>query len=359
MSGGVDSSVAAKILKDQGHTVAGIFLHFWKSQKKCGDSKFCQTVENKCCSPQALADARRVCEKIGIPLYTLDFKKEFKKEVVDVFLSEYITGKTPNPCVRCNRFVKLGLLIQKARELGFDAVASGHYARTALKRANNKQYVALLKARDTRKDQSYFLHYLSQDQISQLIFPLGEYTKQQVREMAKKYVLPTASKRDSQEVCFFPSSGLGNFLSEYMSLKPGDVKTSDSEIIGQHKGLPLYTIGQRKGIELGGKGPFYVYKTDYATNTLFVTNQASDGVLLRREFFVQNVNWINPFVSFPLSCAVSIRYGGENVGCIVEKHDAKNRFLVKLQKSVRAITPGQSAVFYNNEEILGGGVIIN
>lgn len=345
MSGGVDSSVAAKLLLDQGYDVIGFFLYFWKDSDNSCDT------ENKCCSPQALADARRVCDKIGIPLYTLDFKNEFKKEIVDDFLNEYGAGRTPNPCVRCNRFVKLGLLIEKARLLGFDYIASGHYARII------KNHIA--KAVDVKKDQSYFLYSLTPEQIQKLIFPLGELTKDQVRGLAKKYDLPTASKSDSQEVCFIAKNDLSGFLNRNLKLKTGDILDEKNKVLGKHKGLPLYTIGQRKGVDIGGVGPFYVTKKDFQKNILHVSGKLDSEEIIKNSFFIKTDRELE--IENPLSggkkLKTIIRYGSEPINCDVLKTKKKNIYQINLEKPLRAITPGQSAVLYFNDEIIGGGVI--
>lgn len=345
MSGGVDSSVAAKIIRDKYETV-GIFLHFWKEPGL-------KDAENKCCSVEALQDARLICQKISIPLYAMNFAKAFKKDIVDEFLQSYKSGETPNPCVRCNKMVKLGLLIEKAEELGFDKVASGHYAR--LKKIG-KTY-RLFKGKDKEKDQSYFLHALTQSQLKHLLFPLGEYTKTKVRQMAKKYGLPTASKKESQEICFISGKSHNDFLRRHLKLKPGLIKTLDGEVVGKHQGLPLYTIGQRKGIEIGGIGPFYASSMDYKKNILYVTKDRDDQSLYKKELVARNVNWISgvsPKKTFV--CAAVIRYRHKPVKCAVFL-SKKSDYLVKFNQPQRAITPGQSVVFYKGEEVLGGGII--
>lgn len=365
MSGGVDSSVAAKLLLDKGFYVMGIFLYFWKEEGS-GEKR-----ENKCCSSQALMDARRVCQKLGIKLYTLNFRSIFKQTVVDNFLSEYNSGKTPNPCIRCNRFVKLGELIKKARVMGFDYVASGHYARlwrefpiTKLQSPNNfqksnskKQIVKLLAGKDKQKDQSYFLSHLTREQLSHMIFPLGEYTKDEVRQMARGFGLPVAEKKESQEICFIPGKSHNEFLARHLKLKPGPIKTIDGKIVGEHQGLSLYTPGQRKGLEIGGIGPFYALKKDYKTNTLYAANDRDDPYFYTDELETRNVNWISQ-VDFPLECQAMIRYQGELVDCTVTKKQPDDGcYRVKFDKKIRAITAGQSVVFYQGEEALGGGVI--
>ena len=352
MSGGVDSSVAAKLLVDQGYEVVGIFLHFWTSDIL--DVTLAKR-ENKCCSTKALMDARRICTQIGIKLYTLNFKDVFKREIVDNFLNEYSEGRTPNPCVRCNKFVKLGLLIQKAQELGFEYVATGHYVISQKSKVKSQKYVSLVRAKDMAKDQSYFLYALTQEQLSHLIFPLGSYSKEDVRKMARKFRLPVADKSESQEICFIPGKSHNDFLKKYLKLKKGSIKTIDGLVVGEHQGLPLYTIGQRKGIEIGGIGPFYAAKMDCKKNVLYVVQDKDDPVLYSDVLTVKNANWIKIGLNFPLKCEAVIRYHAKAVSCEVDKE--KNNFVVRFIKPVRAITPGQSVVFYDGDEVLGGGVI--
>jgi tRNA-specific 2-thiouridylase len=305
-------------------------------------------------------DARRVCQIIGINLYTLNFSKEFKKDIVDDFINEYSRGNTPNPCVRCNKLVKLGLLIKKARKLGYDYVASGHYARLKREIPNSKLQIPKIKlyrAKDKEKDQSYFLWMLTQEQLKHLIFPLGNYTKEEVRKMAKKYKLPVAEKSESQEVCFIPEKSHNEFLKRYLKLKKGKIKTLDGKTIGEHQGLPLYTIGQRRGVEIGGTGPYYVAKLDYKTNTLYVVNNFDDPVLYSNELIARDVNWIaGTEPNWPLKCEAVIRYRHKPVKCVVTQA-TKNKILVKFKEKQRAITPGQSVVFYSGDEVLGGGII--
>lgn len=383
MSGGVDSSVAAKLLKDQGHFVAGIFLHFWKEEPppltKGGRGDF--TFENKCCSNQALLDARRVAAKIGMPLYTLNFVKLFKKQVADNFLAEYARGRTPNPCVRCNKSVKLGFLIKEAKKLGFDYVASGHYAR--LKREfsisnfppfanategkqfskNKKIIYKLHKAKDKNKDQSYFLYTLNQNELKHLLFPLGNYTKTEVRQMAKRWKLPVAEKKDSQEICFIPEKSHNEFLRRHLKLNPGPIKLLTPQppfergargVIGAHEGLPLYTIGQRKGIKIGGIGPFYAVKMDYKTKTLYVVRDSRDKQLFSDRLTVKNVNWLSG--TAPAAAQAVIRYRHPAAACRLKKIN-RLTYSVKFKEPQRAVTPGQSIVFYRHEEVLGGGII--
>jgi len=358
MSGGVDSSVAAKLLKDRGFNTVGIFLHFWK-EPIAGD------FQNKCCSTEAFLDAGRVCSKIGIKLYTLNFNQVFKKEIVDNFINEYKAGNTPNPCVRCNKFVKLGLLIKHAEKLGFDYVASGHYARVK----KQKNIYKLYKAKDKEKDQSYFLYNLTQAQLNRLIFPLGEFTKEKTRKMARKFNLPVAEKRDSQEVCFIPEKSHNEFLKRHIKLKAGPIKlingafdkrqSGEFKTIGRHQGLPLYTIGQRRGVEIGGTGPYYVSKFDYKKNILYVVDEANHPSLFSDSLFVKDVNWISGVPpKFPLACMAVIRYRHKAVKCqITPLIKGEGGISVQFSEPQRAITPGQSIVFYKWNEVLGGGVI--
>lgn len=348
MSGGVDSSVAAQLLKNQGYDVTGIFLHFWKDEK-LGDK-----AENKCCSLESLLDAKAVANKIGIPLHTFNFEKEFKAAVVDNFLSEYNIGRTPNPCVLCNRKIKIGLLLQYAKELGFDYVATGHY----LKIKDYEGERRLYKAKDLKKDQTYFLYTFNQQQLKHLMFPLGGYDKPRVRKLAEEYGLVTAAKPESQDICFL-SGPHNDFLKRYLKLMPGPIKLLDSgKEIAIHQGLPLYTLGQRRGIEIGGDGPYYVAKMDYATNTLYVVRQWNEDILFAEGLTCEDSNWLSgKKPEFPLSCQAVIRYGHLPVPCVVNRGKKKGELVVKFKKPQRAVTPGQSVVFYDKNRVLGGGVI--
>lgn len=363
MSGGVDSSVAAKLLKDQGYDPTGIFLHFWKEEVE-GEQK-----ENKCCSTKALMDARGVANRIKIPFYTFNFYDIFKEKIVDNFISEYEEGKTPNPCVRCNRYVKLGLLIERAKELGYSHVASGHYARIKKEIPNSKLQIPkirLFRPKDKEKDQTYFLYALTQEQLRHLLFPLGDYTKDEVRVMAKKAGLEIAEKKDSQEICFISGSSHNDFLKRNLVLKKGQIKILESDkVVGEHLGLPLYTIGQRKGIEIGGIGPFYVAKLDYKTNTLYVVNDANHPALHEKSLKASDVNWISgEKPEMPLKCEAVIRYRHKPVKCTVapisppfKKGTRGIDYIVEFDEPQRAVTPGQSVVFYDGDEVLGGGII--
>jgi len=347
MSGGVDSSVAAQILKNQGYEVAGVFLHFWK------DETLGEKADNRCCSLESLLDAKAVAAKIGIPLYTFNYSAPFKKAVVDNFLSEYAAGRTPNPCVVCNRQIKIGRLLKQARALGFDYLATGHYL--DIKKVG-RQY-QMFKARDKNKDQSYFLYTFKPDELAHLLFPLGNYKKPQVRKLAEKFGLKVAAKPESQDICFL-SGDHNNFLKKYLVLSPGDIRILETkEKIGEHQGLPLYTIGQRRGL-IGGTGPYYAAKFDYKKNILYVVKNWNEAVLYKKNLIAKKVNWLSGRAPLkPFKCSAVIRYGHPAVDCTVSLKN-KNDYLVSFAKPQRAITPGQSVVFYNKKQVLGGGIIM-
>lgn len=348
MSGGVDSSVAALLLQKAGYQVIGVFMHFW------ADASIDKSEQaNKCCSLASFNDARRVAQKLHIPLYTVNFDLPFKKLVVDPFLASYAMGETPNPCVNCNKFIKFDLLLKKADALGADFIATGHYAKIKLK---DGKY-GLLRPKDAEKDQTYFLYNLKQKQLKRLLFPLADLTKREVRAMAKEAGLKTAAKPESQEICFIPGRNHNEFLKKYLKLKPGPIKTAAGKTVGQHQGLPLYTIGQRKGVEIGGIGPFYVAARDYKTDTLYVVADGEDRRLFRDGLEAREVNWIAGVPKFPTRARAVIRYRHKPVAATIDK-GVGNDILVRFANRQRAVTAGQSVVFYKGDEVLGGGVIM-
>lgn len=345
MSGGVDSSVAAALLKKQGYDVIGVFMRFW-SEPAGGAG----CAMNKCCSFEAYSDARRVAQKLGIPIYTLNMKVPFKKLVVDYFLKEYKAGRTPNPCVECNRFIKFGELVKRARAMGASYLATGHYARV-----NNGK---LLKGKDSEKDQSYFLYTLTQEKLNQVLFPVGDYTKPKVRAMAKKFGLPVHAKKDSQEVCFVGVS-LKSFLKKYLKVKDGKiVEIETSKVLGKHDGLPFYTVGQRKGMHLGA-GPWYVVKMDSKKNILYVSRDQKK--ILAKEFVAEKVSWIRSGApKLPLRAKIKIRYKHKEASGVITKirnSGLQSAYKIIFAKPQRAVTAGQSAVFYKGDEVFGGGII--
>jgi len=368
MSGGVDSSVAAALLKQAGFDVVGVFMKFWNPSSPAGSSG--QGRENRCCSVESEKLARQVAKKIGIPFYVLNAEKEFKKKVVDYFLKEYKKGNTPNPCVVCNKEIKFGLLIEKALKLGADFVATGHYAKirpVLAMHCKDGPCNKLLKGKDREKDQSYFLWQLNQKQLSRILFPAGDYIKTEVRKLAKKFRLPTAKTPESQEICFVHTT-INKFLEKYLKTKPGNIISSEesaglrhpqvygcrrpAKLLGGHQGLWFYTIGQRKGIEVP-QGPYYVISKNYKNNNLIVSKNQKD--LEGRELVAGSVNWISKS-KLPLSAEVKIRYKSNFAKAKILKNN-KNKVKIIFEKPQRAITPGQSAVFYKGEELLGGGVI--
>ncbi len=357
MSGGVDSSVAAALLKKQGYFVVGIFMKFWPqhySKAECEVKKN----ENRCCSSESEKMARLVAKKIGIPFYVVNAEKEFKKKVVDYFLQDYKKGNTPNPCVVCNKEIKFGLLIEKALKMGADFVATGHYAQTTLSTRSRiqgrKEIIKLLKGKDKEKDQSYFLWQLNQKQLSRVLFPVGEYTKQEVRKLAKKFDLPTAETPESQEVCFIHGTTT-DFLKKYLKTKPGKIiciSNSRELEIGEHQGLWFYTIGQRKGIGLSG-GPYYVISKDFKKNNLIVSKNKKD--LESKELIAKNVNWTClAEAQKRRRVSVKVRYRAKSAFADVFILN-KNKVKVIFDKLQPAVTPGQSAVFYKGGELFGGG----
>ena len=341
MSGGIDSSVAAALLKKQGFDVIGVFMKFWSEPAKNG---IC--AKNRCCTPESEKRARTVAKKIGILFYVFNFEKEFKKEVVDYFLKQQKLGLTPNPCVVCNKEIKLGLLLKKALAFNADYVATGHYARIT---GGHK----LLKGKDKNKDQSYVLWKLNQKMLSHLLFPVGGYKKDEVRKLAKKFNLPVLDIPESQEICFIQTT-VNNFLSRYLKLKPGKIIDIKGNILGKHNGLYFYTIGQRKGLNLSG-GPFYVLDKDIKKNLLVVTKNEKD--LYKKELIAKDINWLSgEEPKLPMKIKAKIRYRHEPDSATI-KRLGRGRYKVIFSKPQRAVTPGQSAVFYNNQEMLGGGVI--
>lgn len=336
MSGGVDSSVAAALLKKAGFDVAGIFMKFWQPPLRGG-------TENRCCSAESEKMARLVASRLDIPFYVLNVEKEFKKKVVDYFLKEYKAGKTPNPCVVCNKEIKFGFLIDKALKMGADFVATGHYAKIK----NGK----LFKGKDKKKDQSYFLWQLNQKQLSHILFPVGDCTKPEVRKLAKKFKLPTAQTPESQEVCFVQNT-TNEFLKKYLKIKPGSIVDKTGKILGEHQGLWFYTIGQRKGLGVN-QGPYYVVGKDLKKNNLVISKNQKD--LESKELIAENVNWILP-QKLPINAEVKIRYKSNFAKAKIFGAGIK-KIKIVFQKPQKAITSGQSAVFYKGRELLGGGVI--
>ncbi|MBT5516511.1 tRNA 2-thiouridine(34) synthase MnmA [Candidatus Peregrinibacteria bacterium] len=355
MSGGVDSSVAAALLIEKGYECIGIYMNLWADSVEVDLNERKKFPQNKCCSIESLIFARSICQKLGMPFYSLNLEEKFKEQVVDNFLDEHRAGNTPNPCVRCNKTIKFGELFKKMEELGCDYLATGHYA--TLKEQDGK--VSLLRGVDDSKDQTYFLYNLNQEKLKKLIFPIGEYNKSEVKELAKKFDLKELeNKKESQGVCFYPEKLYFPFLSRHLKaeqdFKQGKIQTKDGEEMGDHKGLPFYTIGQRKGIGVGGQeNPVYVNKIDKIKNVIIVGNEDelySDEVLLRDVNFLTGEE---PSKSEVFD--IKIRTHGKLAkGSITKEGD---HYKVKFEKAQRAIMAGQSLVLYRGKELLGGGIM--
>jgi tRNA-specific 2-thiouridylase len=363
MSGGVDSSATAALLIEQGYEVIGITLKLWPQD--CVNR-----AEDKCCGPQAVTDARSVCDKLDIPYYLIDEAAEFQKHVIQYFADEYKAGRTPNPCVMCNQNLKFGRLIDRADQLGADFIATGHFAR--IERAltpslshpmgeggckpGEGRYL-LKRGRDSRKDQSYFLFSLRQDQLARAIFPLGEKTKSDTREVARHCNLKTADKEESMEICFVPDNNYGGFLqsANLVQKTRGDIVDLHGHVLGQHDGIAFYTIGQRKGLGITTPKPVYVVELDAENNRVIV---GDDSALDRDEFVADRCNW-HPFdkLAEPIEVTVKIRYNHPGTPATVTP-TGNGSVKVKLHTPQRAITPGQAAVFYQDDLVVGGGWIV-
>ena len=366
MSGGVDSSATAALLLEQGYEVIGITLKLWPQD--CVNR-----AEDKCCGPQAVTDARSVCHKLDIPYYLIDEAGEFQKHVIQYFADEYKAGRTPNPCVMCNQNLKFGRLINRADQLGADFIATGHFARVeflpgsagradlpvspdARQGVPTKGRYLLKRGRDLRKDQSYFLFSLRQDQLARAIFPLGEKTKSDTREVARHCNLKTADKEESMEICFVPDNNYGGFLqsANLVQKHRGNITDVYGHVLGQHDGIEFYTIGQRRGLGITTSKPVYVVELDPENNRVVVGDESA---LDRDEFTADRCNW-HPFEKLegPIEVTAKIRYNHPGAAATVTPLDG-NRVKVKMHSPARAITPGQAAVFYQDDLVVGGGWI--
>ena len=373
MSGGVDSSAAAALLVEQGYEVVGITLKLWPQD--CVNR-----AEDKCCGPQAVTDARSVCHKLGIPYYLIDEAAEFQKHVIQYFADEYKAGRTPNPCVMCNQNLKFGRLIDRADQLGADFIATGHFARIErplipalsppaatvrehggsagerVAEPGEGRYL-LKRGKDLRKDQSYFLFSLRQDQLARAMFPLGEKTKSDTREVARHCNLKTADKEESMEICFVPDNNYGGFLQQANLVQKhrGEIVDGHGHVLGHHEGIEFYTIGQRKGLGLSSPKPLYVVELDAENNRVMV---GDDSMLDRDEFLAERCNW-HPFeqLTGPVEVTAKIRYNHPGTSATITPL-GNNRTKVKLHTPQRAITPGQATVFYQDDLVVGGGWIM-
>lgn len=338
MSGGVDSSLTAALLKEQGYDVTGVFMKNW-TQDFPGF---------ECPWKQDLADAKRVAVQLGIPFEVFDFEKDYKEKVVDYMISEYKAGRTPNPDIMCNQEVKFRLFLDLALEKGADFIATGHYARI-----NDGQ---LYKGVDESKDQTYFLYRVSEEALNRTLMPIGEMKKSQVRRQAKKRGLITADKKDSQGICFVGEVGIREFLDRYVeAIEPGIILDQNGREIGRHEGAIYYTIGQRQGLGVGGGLPYYVTSKDMKSNIIHVTTDVDDENLWGDDFTITQAHWINDEPKDSESLDVIMRYRSKPKRCNLEKTEAG--YKAHIEKPERALTAGQSAVFYSGQKVVGGGII--
>ena len=351
MSGGVDSSVAAALLKKQGCEVIGVFMQFWyPSGEKYGHASSAYE-ENRCCSLESWHEAQAVAKILNIEIHKVNFGKQFKKTIVDEFLKDFNLLKTPNPCVACNKFIKFDLLLKYARTVfGADYLATGHYVKLI---AKNKVF-ELSRPKDLNKDQTYFLYNLKQEQLKHLLFPLADYKKEDIRKIARQLKFKIHDKLDSQEICFVGKSHY-SFLKKFLKMKSGKIISDKGKTLGEHQGLPLYTLGQRSGIGLSG-GPWYVVGLDKKTNQLIVSQNFSAAKLLSKRVNFKSANWLDGKVKLPLKCTAQIRYRAKAEKCIVKKSGSV--YYADFVKPQRAAMPGQSIVFYDGGRLLGGGIIV-
>jgi tRNA-specific 2-thiouridylase len=352
MSGGVDSSVAAALLVEQGHEVIGVTMNTWTDDIP---EEIQMNQHSGCCSLAAVEDARAIANKLGIPYYVLNFQGHFASTVIDYFVEEYTKGRTPNPCIACNRYVKFSELLTRARQLECDYVATGHYAVIGRDEQFPGRYL-LGKSDDARKDQTYVLHNLTQDALAHTLFPVGGMEKPKVRELARQLGLIVADKPDSQEICFVYDDDYGRFLTERVpeAIKPGPMLNTRGEVIGEHRGLPLYTVGQRKGLGLTTPRPMYVVALDPERNAVIV---GEDTETYSPALIASDMNWIAvPGLTEPVRCTAKIRRMAPEAPCTVYP-EANGAIRVVFDEPQRAITPGQSVVLYQGQWVLGGGAI--
>lgn len=349
MSGGVDSSTSAVLLKEKGYEVIGATMELWQEKEE-------NQQEKSCCSYSAVNDAKRVCDMLEIPHYTLNCKDTFKKCVVDDFIHCYQNAKTPNPCVECNKYLKFGEFVKKAEELQCDHIATGHYAKVEYSEKYN-QYV-LKKADNEQKDQSYFLYRISKEVLPKIIFPLENYSeKEQIRKIAQENNLPVATKKESQEICFIPNNNYVEFLKKHSNaqMKSGNFVTVEGEILGKHNGIIHYTVGQRKGLGISYKEPLYVVKIEKETNTVVLGTEKD---LYTKEVFVEGVNYlIDGIEGKQIEVEAKVRYRAKPARATLYPLE-ENKLKFVFEEPQRAVTPGQSLVFYDNDIVLGGGKIV-
>jgi tRNA-uridine 2-sulfurtransferase len=360
MSGGVDSSAAAAMLKEQGHDLVGFTMQLWNQRRGISVDENGDPLPSRCCSLDDVYDARRVAEELGFPFYVLNLESEFERDVVQPFVTSYLSGETPIPCVACNSRLKFASLERLASSLGCDKVATGHYARVEFD-VDADRY-RLFRGRNPEKDQSYFLWELTQSQLAKAMFPLGEMSKLEVRDVAREHSLAIAEKAESQEICFVPDGNYSGFIDRYLEAEQatdrlpgkGEIVDTSGEVIGQHSGIHRFTVGQRRGIGIASANPLYVVSIDAMRNRVVVGNEEQ---LASNEFTAAGVNWIacdKP--ENPIRAEVRVRYRHTAADATIAPAE-NNRVRIKFTKPQRAITPGQATVFYHGDEVLGGGWI--
>jgi tRNA-specific 2-thiouridylase len=348
MSGGVDSSVSALLLMQQGYQVEGLFMKNWEEDD---GTEYCTAKED-------LADAQAVCDKLGIHLHKANFAAEYWDNVFEYFLEEYKAGRTPNPDILCNREIKFKAFLEYALELGADYIATGHYVR----KGEVQGKAALLKGLDNNKDQSYFLHQVGSEELSRTLFPVGELEKPEVRRLAEEHDLITHNKKDSTGICFIGERRFKDFLQQYLPAQPGKIKTPNGDVIGDHSGLMYYTIGQRQGLHIGGlkdypEEPWFVAGKDLENNTLIAVQGQQNPLLFTDWLTADEIFWISGEApDMPFRCKAKVRYRQADQSCEITQQD-NGKYLITFDESQRAITPGQSVVIYQDDVCLGGGVI--
>lgn len=350
MSGGVDSSVAAYLLKEQGYDVIGVTMQIWQDEKEEEKEE-----NGGCCGLSAVDDARRVAQFLEIPYYVMNFKKEFKEKVMDYFVEEYLRGRTPNPCIACNRYVKWESLLQRSLQIGADYIATGHYAR--VEKLPNGRY-AVRNSVTAAKDQTYALYNLTQYQLEHTLMPVGAYEKTEIRKIAEKTGLPVAHKPDSQEICFIPDNDYAGFIDKEAGErvpKPGNFVTVSGEVIGPHKGITHYTVGQRKGLNLAMGHPVFVTEIRPETDEVVIGENED---VFSTELYCDRINYMGmEDLTQPKRVTAKIRYAHRGASCLIEKA-GEDRIKCTFEEPVRAVTPGQAVVFYENDYVLGGGTIL-